>query len=272
MRRHRGGLIASSLAGLALAGCATDNNTLIFGTSTNIGLDVSAAPNQGGAPQLTLGYKRAEGVWMPLREIPATTTPPSDNPTAMYQSENSGPGSIVRKDAYSVFASIGAKFNGGAQATQAQAGAGLAQFFATGAAAVSVTQNEALVTVLKVSDPQSSQAQAQAVAAATTSDLDTAIGKMPPEARAAIKQSSDAMSQAEFLKLTGLVTCVGTDEAKWKSTVDKANTDHPGLMTARNVENLKKLDSPAKRADWLTDSATIMAALATACTASGAPS
>ena len=265
MRRHRGGLIALSLAGLALSGCATDNNTLIFGTSTNIGLDVSAAPNQGGAPQLTLGYKRAEGVWMPLREIPATTTPPSDNPTAMYQSQNDGPDGVVRKDAYSVFASIGAKFNGSAKTTEAQAGAGLAQFFATGAAAVNVSQNEALVTVLKISDPASSQAQAQAVAA-VTSDLDAAIGKMSPEAKAAIKQSVDSMSQAELLKLTGLISCVGMDEAKWKTTVDKANTDHPKLMTLKNVDNLKKLDSPTKRTEWLTDSATITAALAAACT------
>ena len=49
-----------------LSGCnASLDRTLIFGTETKIAiLDASADP--AGRPSLTFGYKRREGVWMPL--------------------------------------------------------------------------------------------------------------------------------------------------------------------------------------------------------------
>ena len=174
--RHIG---ATALAAIALCGCATDNNTLIFGTSTTFGLDASAAATEGGSPHVTVGYKRAEGVWMPLRQVPALKAADGsyDSVNGIYQSINSETGKAERKDAYSVFASIGAKFNTGASASQVQAGAGLAQFFATGAAAVNVSQNEALVTVLKVSDPRSSEAQATAVDSAAKNDTLDSVRK-----------------------------------------------------------------------------------------------
>src|SRR5437899_4879752 len=52
----------------AAAGCTTlrHNDVLIFGTDTKLAVDVSAAPTSGGAPEITIGYKRQEAVWMPL--------------------------------------------------------------------------------------------------------------------------------------------------------------------------------------------------------------
>lgn len=262
--RHIG---ATALAAIALCGCATDNNTLIFGTSTTFGLDASAAATEGGSPHVTVGYKRAEGVWMPLRQVPALKAADGsyDSVNGIYQSINSETGKAERKDAYSVFASIGAKFNTGASASQVQAGAGLAQFFATGAAAVNVSQNEALVTALKVSDPQSSEAQAKAVAAVTSGGLDEAIGKLPADVQANIKAKAAESSQAEVVKLTGLVGCVGTNETKWKNTVAKAKTDHPEIVSSSVETELLKQDSPSKRLLWLSDASVIVAPLATAC-------
>ena len=58
------------LAGLAIlaAECLQqpNNNVLLFGTDTKVALDVSSSATSGGAPQITLGYRRAEAVWMPL--------------------------------------------------------------------------------------------------------------------------------------------------------------------------------------------------------------
>ena len=256
----------AALGALALGGCATDNNTLIFGTNTTVGLDVSSAATEGGSPHITIGYKRAEGVWMPLRQVPAPLANGTfDSATGLYQSDNSDTGKSTRKDAYSVFASIGATFNGGAQATQAQAGAGLAQFFATGAAAVNISQNEALVTVLKVADPASSASQAKAVASAASGGLSDAISKLSPDVLAAIQKSTDVVAQTEVVTLTGLIGCVGVNETKWKNTVAKAKADHPELIPAAVEAELLKQDSPSKRMVWLGDEAVIATPLASAC-------
>lgn len=42
------------------------NDVVIFATSTKVALDVSPSATSGGVPSFTLGYKRDEGVWMPL--------------------------------------------------------------------------------------------------------------------------------------------------------------------------------------------------------------
>ncbi len=168
-----------TLVGLSLAGCS-HNEALVFGTSTTIGASVSARPTEAGAPQIVIGFERQEGVWMPLRPVPQQPPgrpggdpgwPDQPDPNARYASETyDAEGRLVRRDALSVFASIGARFSGEATSTQpsAAAGGGLAQFFATGAAAVNLTENEALVTVLRYDTSAVAYEQAQAVAAAAS--------------------------------------------------------------------------------------------------------
>ncbi len=154
--------LAAALSALALAACETPrhSNTLIFGTNTKVAFDVSS-DQITQTPSLTLGYARQEGVWMPLMPnvadqqgtlIPCeggiTTTTLSDG-TRIVNAETGGAGDSCSKfvgkngshdeDTYSVLASFGADFAGGAGADasggEARGAAGIAQYFATGMAA-----------------------------------------------------------------------------------------------------------------------------------------
>ena len=62
------GLVTSVAAAISLlSACVVPHNdTLLFGTDTKIALDVSMPPETAGTPQVTVGYKRREFVWMPL--------------------------------------------------------------------------------------------------------------------------------------------------------------------------------------------------------------
>lgn len=65
----RHGLMAC-VAGWALSACVLDNphnDVLVFGTTTKVAVDVSAPVQNGAIPEFTIGYKRNEGVWMPLK-------------------------------------------------------------------------------------------------------------------------------------------------------------------------------------------------------------
>lgn len=61
----------AALAAFTSAGCETlakpHNDVMVFGTTTKVAIDVSAAAQSGGVPEVTVGYKRNEGVWMPLK-------------------------------------------------------------------------------------------------------------------------------------------------------------------------------------------------------------
>lgn len=68
-------VLVTILAAAALAGCSTaGNEVMIFATDTKVAIDISADPT--GQPNLTIGYKRREGVWLPLsaRDIAASPT------------------------------------------------------------------------------------------------------------------------------------------------------------------------------------------------------
>ncbi len=59
-------------AGLVLGGCVLradnpHNDVMLFATSTTLGVDVGAPVQNAGIPEFTVGYKRNEGVWMPLK-------------------------------------------------------------------------------------------------------------------------------------------------------------------------------------------------------------
>lgn len=185
MRRQTIALAGAGLV-LALGGCA-HNDVLVFGTDTKVAIDVETAATQGGSPSITIGYKRKEAVWMPLlvnakdskivpceKDSHGACTPGSSGAwstdDAKYKStdtlaDDTTHQTETRSDAYSVFASLGAKFDTSAAGGSPKASGALAQFFATGLAAVNISQNKAVVTALKL-DPDGGDAQAAAVAAA----------------------------------------------------------------------------------------------------------
>lgn len=167
----------SAFAGLlclALSGCHTPqhSNVLIFATNTKGGIDISYDPKTQ-EPSLVVGYRRQEGVWMPLlanmgedgltpgikdigpqlathkqpAEAARVSTPmpvvdPGRPTTLPDASRTINPGYLYvgtegqRVDTYSVLASFGAKFSAkGAKASGPEASGALAQYFATGLAA-----------------------------------------------------------------------------------------------------------------------------------------
>ena len=208
---------------LAVAGCA-HNDVLVFGTSTTIGANLETSGGQG-APSIVIGFERQEAVWMPLlangvesqiaacravdgrtcpTPAPARTGSPSES---MYQSTVRENGTVVRTDSYSVFASLGASFNGRAN-TGVEAGAGLAQFFATGNAALNISENEALMTALKVSSPESSRAQASAVAAASgPGAFDSLMESLTPQQRADAIAYGQAQTSIAAARINRVVVC-----------------------------------------------------------------
>lgn len=189
---HRRALIAAGLlCALPLSGCITHrdknphNDVLIFGTTTTLGADISAPVQNGAVPGFTLGYKRLEAVWMPLRPqgAPQVTTagtaevslPLAESEATLdlkidnslidnkYASLASGVspekgGSNLELDTYSVFASLGAKGGVGFNSASGH----LAQFFATGIAAQRLGANETVGEALNATAPQAAAAKAEA--------------------------------------------------------------------------------------------------------------
>jgi hypothetical protein len=180
----------------ALAGCGNlqHNDVLVFATDTKLALDVSPSPTSGGAPSFTLGYKRSEGVWMPLvingthstvlngqkvcdqagrcwsynyaalEAFKICAAKEDGPPVACLRSlsqdikyTGSGEG---RTDTYSVFASFGADTgaSGGGKAT-------LAQFFATGVAAQKLANNPNVEKALIAKEATAEQVDAANAAA-----------------------------------------------------------------------------------------------------------
>jgi hypothetical protein len=251
MRRQRRGSVirlTAALGAIALTGACAHNDVLVFGTSTTIGLNVETASTNGAAPSIVLGYEREEAVWMPLlangrhsRISPCVSsdrnvcTPggyPLDD--AMYRSTIMDPSGqrVVQTDTYSVFASLGAHFNGKASTNNgAEAGGGLAQFFATGNAAVNISANEALVTALKVSSPASSAAQANAVAAASgnSTEVSTFAGLTPAQIAAATDTAQRERYQ-QLRKADLVLSCATTADGtfRWADIVGRlSTTDYP---------------------------------------------
>lgn len=119
------------------AGCANapHNDVLIFGTNTKVAFDVSSDPANAGTPSFTLGYKRQEVAWVPLR---ANGTLVADDGTTNIADKGSKYIGVddKRKDTYSVYASFGGEFGAGTENKAA-----LSQFFATGIAAQNISEN-----------------------------------------------------------------------------------------------------------------------------------
>ena len=194
---------ALALGGFLLAaGCVEPHNdVLIFGTNTKFAVDVSASAATGGVPELSVGYKRQEAVWMPLvvnaRDSNVATqlaaslqanfgqcmasagnnvdkqnacrvgladslkyVGTSGGSGALDVKGRSGNGTLEDRDAYSVFASFGAKFGAEGRAGEAEAQGGIAQFFATGVAAQRLGANATIGDALAVQSTSAKTEQA----------------------------------------------------------------------------------------------------------------
>ncbi|WP_145999084.1 hypothetical protein [Oceanicoccus sp. KOV_DT_Chl] len=173
------------------------NDVLVFGTTTKFALDVSAPIQNGGIPEFTLGYKRLEAVWMPLKPNGKVDYNPDDDvsklitnikkcddslkdtitdqkqrasfcltavlPAGKYVSLSSGieetkGGNELEIDTYSVFASLGAKGTLGFNS----ASGNLAQFFATGVAAQRLGANQSVGMALNAEAPEAQGKKAEA--------------------------------------------------------------------------------------------------------------
>lgn len=172
---------------MSLWGCgALDHtNTLLFATNTNLGIQAGTDANQ--VPSVNIGYRRQEAVIMPLaanvkdsqnRRLPCFTSIPEGsggNPPAnattitvpsvcKFVAKNSN-GNL--EDSYSVLASFGANFSAQANGMVAEGRGGLAQYFATGAAAqlLAATGGAAVVAVSGAAQASASQPKAATVAA-----------------------------------------------------------------------------------------------------------
>lgn len=192
---------------LSACGHLQHNDVMVFGTDTKIAFDISANATAGATPEFTLGYKRREGVWMPLlvngrqsvpvagaaacragaagehcraalaeasrqiqsvsaQTLSACLSRDGANPAncveafldaSKYVSERTTPGEngepdVTSRDAYSVFASLGADFSGSTGGRAA-----LAQFFATGIAAQELAANTEIQRALAVETPGAEQ-------------------------------------------------------------------------------------------------------------------
>lgn len=121
-----------------LAGCGAmpaHSNTLVFGTTTKVAVDVSQEPT--GALGVTIGYKRNEAVWMPL----IANVPAGDGKTQPAACTTEACTKLVGDadvDTYSVLATFSGDMGGAAKT--AEASGSVTQFFATGLAARTLAQ------------------------------------------------------------------------------------------------------------------------------------
>lgn len=196
MRRRLHEIPVTLIALVALSGCVQatrHSNTMIFGTNTQLGIRAGAGVTS--VPEVNVGYSRQEAVVMPLvanSRDDGRYQSPCDPSRAVQVSGGAQfavhPCVLVGvnkelQDSYSVLASFGAKFDGGADKTGARASGGLAQYFATGAAAqlLAITGGAAVVSVgeaaaAAASNPSSSEAEIRALFGdASTIERGTAI-------------------------------------------------------------------------------------------------
>lgn len=209
---HRGALTASALL---LAACSTPKhtNTLIFGTSTRVALDVSQDPT--GPMSVTLGYKRYEAVWMPLLAnvagIDQTNLVPSNCNDDKCRSfvgttgTDGGAAGAGSRDTYSVLATFGGDTTGSVEASRGVGGkAVLKQVFATGIAARLLAQSGGAALV---NTNASTGAEAHAV---------------PPDVAKANQTKVDA-EEIRIRKVLAAVTDGGAlDKDRLKAVMDKA--------------------------------------------------
>jgi len=148
------------------SGCHTPqhSNVLIFATNTKFGVDISYDPKTT-EPSFVVGFRRQEGVWMPLlanygpdglEPGPMTVTNTTDGkfekiPTQMLYRGNDA----KNYDTYSVLATF--KGSAGASGTNG-ASTAIAQYFATGLAARELAEVGGAALVSTKASPPDAQA------------------------------------------------------------------------------------------------------------------
>ena len=158
---------------ISVAGCTTPHNdVLVFGTNTSLGVDVGVQPETGSAPQITIGYKRQEAVYMPLTinardsAFACKTWNSKESRCEKFHQLTGDAKELIAKikytgtgepwtqnsfdttgggaDAYSVFASFGGSVSG----KSSEASMALAQFFATGIAAQRLSASSQVTSLI----------------------------------------------------------------------------------------------------------------------------
>lgn len=241
--------ITIGLSLITLTGCGSTpqhTNTLLFATSTKFAIDASATPT--GSPEVTVGYKRQEGVWMPLLAnqasgVPATCPTGSD---CIFQGKEKKDGE--KTDTYSVLASFGATFGGSADTAptdgttpkaSAKVTGGLAQFFATGIAAQKLADRggASLVSVQPA-------AVEEARANVAEKKLETLLGtKNYEEALADGKGKSSLLLAKKDVILASISTNKALDKSKWDALVDKSTLPAPDKMKLKVLDTFDKVNN-----------------------------
>ena len=272
-RLRTGSATILALAGLTLlGGCGhvSHGDMVIFATSTKVAFDVSAEPTNAGTPSVTLGYKRQEGVLMPLvvngresvmvsgnkvcdaegkncrivpaenlgaygRCLAAQSSQPEACLAALVKDVKYVGSDGTKTDTYSVFASFGGDFSGGASGAKA----GLAQFFATGIAAQNLANKSEVTRALKaestdtqVADAQKEtiDAQKQALEAERAARMQTVINTARSTEDAAITcwndHRADFRTNATGLKGKGWPAALtGNDDKKLREVIGNYPSD-----------------------------------------------
>jgi len=254
--RHSIAKIAVGVCLVLMVGCGSTpehTNTLLFGTTTKFALDVSVNP-AGGAPDITVGYKRHEGVWMPLlaNQKAGETTVPADCKECKFK------GTVKngdKEDTYSVLASFGAEFGGGAETSTvsespsatAKAGGGLAQFFATGIAAqnlasaggarlVAVQSADAETTAMAIENANASKAKAKSA----EQKLKGLLGeKGYLEVTTKGKNATSILKAKNGVIVASIIDGQGAlDQTKWSNLVDSSSLDDAVKTRLKALNNL----------------------------------
>lgn len=255
MRNNTARTVASILSSLIATGCGSTpehTNTLLFGTTTKFALDISVNP-AGGTPDFTLGFKRHEGVWMPLLANQGTGNgrQPGTCQNCSFQGNKD-------TDTYSVLASFGATFGGTAATSDVDANpsnnasgnGGLAQFFATGLAARKLAEhgNSRLVAIQPTDYAQLKDAQERAK---KSEENTKSVEKRMIELLGSnnyINNKAGGLGNSSLLiaRKNIIVSTVAPggkfDEKMWISIVEKSSLDDSVKSTLKTATELKTID------------------------------
>lgn len=231
MRRSRFGInMMSVLTVLFVIGCANQphNDVLVFGTNTKFGVDVSSEPANAGTPTLTLGFKRQEVAWVPLKA--------NGDLTADEKKKYQGTADGKKVDTYSVFASFGGGVTAGSETS-----AGLSQFFATGIAAQNLGENSAAANMVSVQPVNAEVLQKQE----EISSLHKALGE---EKVKTIKMEQDKVTSDRQTKAAVVVMSVAKDDGTVDATllnkaIKDGNVKSPWDVELPKITAAKKLNS-----------------------------
>lgn len=224
--------------GLSLAACvhAPHNDVLVFGTDTSFGVTVGSDPANSQLPNLSIGYKRHEAVWMPLivngqssvpvcgRSAGQPEQPCEDRSGAVENPKYVGSskrGSVEDNDAYSVFASFGGRGSAGT----GDADVGVAQFFATGVAAQRLASNPMAQQMVSVQSPEAAAASAEAANAQATLALASFAGLSPDQVEAAVEVGVNRAKRKRdmALELAGALSAVAVGSGRDSLVTKLAN-------------------------------------------------